>query len=115
MEISMADPVILYITVPTKEEGVRIGRTLVEEKLCACANVIDGLTSIFRWEGQVQEEGEALLVAKTERSLIDAASDLVKLEHSYDCPCVVAIPIVGGNQQFIDWIAAETTVADEDA
>lgn len=105
----MADPVVLYITVPNREEGLRIGRALVEENLCACANVIDGLTSIFRWEGVVQEEGEALLIAKTERALIDAASDLVKLEHSYDCPCVVALPIIGGNQDFIDWISAQTT------
>lgn len=109
----MADPVILYITVPNREEGISIGRALVDENLAACANVIDGLTSIFRWEGAVQEEGEALLIAKTESELVDAASDLVKMEHSYDCPCVVAIPIVGGNQQFIDWIAAETVGAAE--
>jgi periplasmic divalent cation tolerance protein len=105
----MADPVVLYITVPNREEGLRIGRALVEEKLAACANVIDGLTSIFRWEGAVQEESEALLIAKTDRTLVDAASDLVKLEHSYDCPCVVALPIIGGNQDFIGWISAETT------
>ncbi len=105
----MADPVVLYITVANREEGLRIGRALVEENLCACANVIDGLTSIFRWEGVVQEEAEALLIAKTDRALIDAASDLVKLEHSYDCPCVVALPIIGGNQDFIDWITAQTT------
>lgn len=109
----MADPVILYITVPNREEGISIGRALVDENLAACANVFDGLTSIFRWEGAVQEDGEALLIAKTERELVDAASDLVKMEHSYDCPCVVAIPIVGGNQQFIDWIAAETVGAAE--
>ncbi len=105
----MADPVVLYITVPNREEGLRIGRALVEEKLAACANVIDGLTSIFRWEGAVQEESEALLIAKTDRTLVDAASDLVKLEHSYDCPCVVALPIIGGNQDFIGWISVETT------
>ena len=105
----MADPVVLYITVPNREEGLRIGRALVEEKLAACANVIDGLTSIFRWEWAVQEESEALLIAKTDRNLVDAASDLVKLEHSYDCPCVVALPIIGGNQDFIGWISAETT------
>lgn len=104
----MAEPVVLYITVPNREEGLRIGRALVEEKLAACANVIDGLTSIFRWEGAVQEEAEALLIAKTDRTLIDAASDLVKLEHSYECPCVVALPIIGGNQDFLGWISAET-------
>lgn len=110
----MTDPVILYITVQNREEGIKIGRTLVDENLAACANVFDGLTSIFRWEGAVQEDGEALLVAKTDRTLVDAATDLVKLEHSYDCPCVVAIPIVGGNQQFIDWIGEETVGANAD-
>lgn len=104
----MPDPVALYITVKDKEEGVRIGRALVTEKLAACANVIDNLTSIFRWDGEVREDGEALLIAKTRRELIDAATDVVKLEHSYDCPCIVALPIIGGNADFIDWIYAET-------
>lgn len=104
----MTDVVALYITVSDREEGLRIGRALVEDNLAACANVFDGLTSVFRWEGAVQEDGEALLIAKTRRDLIDAATDLVKLEHSYDCPCVVALPIVGGNLAFIDWIGTET-------
>lgn len=107
----MVDTVALYITVSSKEEGIEIGRSLVDEKLCACANVIDGLTSIFRWEEEVQTENEAVLIAKTRRDLVEAATDLVLLEHSYDCPCIVALPIVGGNPTFINWIGDETESA----
>ena len=105
----MTETVTLYITVGSKQEGIELGRELVGAKLAACANVIDGLTSIFNWEGAVQEEGEALLFAKTRRDLVDAATALVREKHSYDCPCVVALPIVGGNGEFIDWIGGETT------
>jgi len=105
----MPDPVILYITVSDREEGLRIGRALVEENLCAFANVSEKVTSVFRWEDEIQEASEVVLIAKTQRQHIDAATDLVKLEHSYDCPCVVVVPIVGGNQEFINWIDTETT------
>ena len=105
----MPDPVILYITVSDREEGLRIGRALVEENLCAFANVSENVTSVFRWEDEIQEASEAVLIAKTQRQHIDAATDLVKLEHSYDCPCVVVVPIVGGNEEFINWIDTETT------
>lgn len=105
----MPNPVILYITVSDREEGLRIGRALVEENLCACANVSENVTSVFRWEDEIQEASEAVLIAKTQRQHIDAATDLVKLEHSFDCPCVVAVPIFGGNQEFINWIDTETT------
>ena len=107
----MVDAVALYITVSSKEEGVEIARSLVDEQLVACANVIEGLTSVFRWEGEVQTESEAVLIAKTRRELVEAATDLVLLEHSYDCPCIVAMPIVGGNQAFINWIGEETEPA----
>lgn len=100
--------VTLYVTVRDKEEGGRIGRALVEAKLAACANIIDDMTSVFSWEGEIQSSSESLLFAKTRSDLIDDATQLVIKEHSYDCPCVVALPITGGNLEFIDWIRAET-------
>lgn len=100
--------VTLYVTVGDKEEGIRIGRAMVEAKLAACANVIDGITSIFSWENQIQDESESVLFAKTRHELIDDATALIIDEHSYDCPCVVALPITGGNPEFIEWIKSET-------
>lgn len=104
----MHHAVTLYVTVEDRDQGRRIGSELVEARLAACANVIDGLTSIFRWNDEVQEAGEALLIAKTRSNLVDAATTLITDIHSYDCACVVALPIVGGNGAFIDWIFEET-------
>jgi periplasmic divalent cation tolerance protein len=99
----------IYVTAGSEEEARTIARTLVEERLAACANVIDRVTSYYWWEGAVQSDPEAVLIAKTQADRVDAVVARVKALHSYDCPCVVALPLVGGNPAFLDWIAAETT------
>ncbi len=104
----MTDAVSLYVTCANRAEALNLGRALVEARLAACANVMEGMTSVFAWEGEIQESAEALLIAKTRRDLIDAATDLIKIEHSYDCPCVVALAIIGGNKDFTDWIGTAT-------
>ncbi|MDX1482892.1 MAG: divalent-cation tolerance protein CutA [Alphaproteobacteria bacterium] len=100
--------VVLYVTAADAEEAARIGRTLVEERLAACANVLPGVRAIYRWEGAVQDEAEAVLIAKTEASCVAAATDRIKALHSYELPCVVALPVAGGNAAFLEWIEAET-------
>lgn len=100
---------LLYMTAGSAEEARRIGAALVDERLAACANVIDGMTSIYRWEGAVRNDSEAVLIAKTRRDLVDDVVTRVKALHSYTCPCVVALPVVGGNPAFLDWIGQETT------
>ena len=82
--------------------GKKIGHALVKEKLAACVNVIPGLTSIYEWEGRMEEDSEALLKIKTKTSLINNVTDEVKKLHSYDTPEVIATPITGGNQKYID-------------
>jgi periplasmic divalent cation tolerance protein len=76
--------------------------------LAACANVLPGVTSVFRWQGEVQEDGETALILKTRSELVEPLTKRVKELHSYDCPCVVALPIAGGNPDFLQWIADET-------
>ena len=98
----------IYITASDSEEARRIGRALVEARLAACANVIDRVTSVYWWEGEVQEDGEAVLIAKTREDLVDDLTAKVKELHSYECPCVVALPVAGGNADFLDWIESET-------
>ena len=99
---------LIYITTDGAEEARAIGRALVEARLAACANVLDPMTSIYRWEGAVQEGREAVLIAKTTAALVDAVTARVRELHSYECPCIVALPVDGGNPDFLDWIAAET-------
>jgi len=102
------DTRLIYITAESTDEARAIGRALVEARLAACANVLGPMTSIYRWEGVVQEGEEAVLIAKTTASLVDALTAKVRELHSYDCPCVDALPVDGGNPAFLDWIVAET-------
>ncbi len=105
---SNASVVFVYVTAPTRDEALSIGRTLVEERLVACVNVLDGLRSLYWWEGKVQDEAEACFVAKTRADLAGRVVERVRQLHSYAVPCVVALPVAAGNPDFLDWVAAET-------
>jgi len=100
----------VYITAEHAAEARAIGRALVEERLAACANILEGRHSIYRWKGEVREETEAVLIAKTREELVPALTARVIALHSYDCPCVVAMPIAGGNNAFVEWVHAETEI-----
>lgn len=102
---------MVYVTAGSPEEARAIGRTLVEERLAACVNVLDLVTSLYRWQGELCEDRETVLIAKTRAELVDALTERVLALHGYDCPCVAAFPIVGGNARFLDWIADETADA----
>ncbi len=99
---------LIYITAASAEEAAEIGRMLVEERLAACANLLGPIGSIYWWEGKLQHEEEAALIVKTTEALVERLVERVKQAHSYTCPCIVALPIVGGNQEFLDWIGLET-------
>lgn len=101
-------PRLGYITVGTEDEAKRIARTLLDERLIACANILPGVTSLYRWDGRVAEDREVVLIVKTRSGLVSAMTERVQALHSYDCPCVVSLPIEDGNPAFIDWIRAET-------
>lgn len=98
----------LYITAGGLDEARTVARSLVEARLCACANVIEGAESFYWWQGKVETAREAVIIAKTRDDLVEAVVAKVCEIHSYDLPCVVAMPIVGGNPPFLDWIADET-------
>lgn len=102
------DAVFVYVTAGSREAALGLGRALVEARLAACANVIPGMRSVYRWRGAIEEADEAVLIVKTRRALVDALTAKVRALHDYDCPCVVALPVIGGNPAFLDWIAAET-------
>ena len=99
---------MIYVTAESKDEALRIGRSLVEARLAACANILPPMTSVYRWEGAVQEDSEVALILKTRQELVESLTERIKELHSYDCPCVVALPIIGGNPDFLQWIDSET-------
>lgn len=99
---------LCYVTAGSHDDALRIARAVVAEQLAACANVIGGMTSVYRWDGAVQEDAEVVLLLKTRAELVERLTARVVALHSYDCPCVVALPIEGGNPAFLRWIDAET-------
>lgn len=104
----MTEALVVLVTTPTPERAAEIARALVEERLAACGNVVPGLRSIYRWEGKVQEDAEALLVLKTTRGRFEALRERVLSLHPYDVPEVIALPVEAGSAPYLAWLAAET-------
>jgi len=103
------DYCLVYMTAGSHDEAVRIGHDLVAERLAACVNVLGPMTSVYEWQGRTQEDTEVAFLAKTRRAQVDALTARVKALHSYDCPCVVVLPIDGGNPAFLQWLGEQTT------
>ena len=99
---------IVFMTASNREEAVKIVRTLLEERLIACGNILDPVSSFFWWKGKIEEEKEVLVIMKSHEKLFKKLSKRVKELHSYDVPEIIALPIVGGNQDYLDWIKSET-------
>ena len=97
----------IYITTGDEDEARRIGRTLVEERLAACVNILP-IKSIYRWEENIEEEGEMVMFAKTRAELADQVIERVKELHSYEVPCIVSFPITKGNPDYLKWIEEST-------
>ncbi|OFX12650.1 MAG: dihydroorotate dehydrogenase [Alphaproteobacteria bacterium RIFOXYD12_FULL_60_8] len=99
---------LIYVTTADTEQAKSIARTVVEERLAACVNILGAVSSFYWWDGKVQEDGEVSLIAKTRADLVEPLTRRIKELHTYACPCVVALPIVGGNPDFLRWIGTET-------
>ncbi|MDH4121379.1 MAG: divalent-cation tolerance protein CutA [Deltaproteobacteria bacterium] len=101
---------LVYVTASSHEEALVIARKVVEERLAACANLLGNMDSIYWWEDKVQQEKEVPMIMKTSGDRLDALIGRIKELHSYSCPCVVAVPILGGNPDFMAWIRKETAI-----
>ena len=106
--------VAVCVTAPSRAEAETIGRALVEARLAASVNIVPGVSSFYWWEDAVRESDEAMLWAKTRIDLVEPLTARVKALHSYACPCVIALPITGGNPDYLAWIDAETAPAPTD-
>lgn len=100
---------IVYVTALDPAEAETIAKTVVAERLAACANVLGEIRAWSFWQGAARNETETALLLKTATDRLDALTARIKALHSYEEPCIVAIPIIGGSQSFIDWIAAGST------
>ena len=106
-------PVLVYSTFPSAGAAEKAGEGLVEQRLAACVNIIPGMTSIYRWEGKCQRDSEAIMIIKTRADLIDAVIAEVKRMHAYSNPALLAVPLLGGSSDYLDWLMRETTAEPE--
>ncbi|MBN1652731.1 MAG: divalent-cation tolerance protein CutA [Deltaproteobacteria bacterium] len=95
------------MTTGSKDEARIIGRELVQSRLAACVNIFDNMNSFYMWEGKLQDDNEVVLVAKTTRKQVPKLIEKVKSIHRYDCPCIVSLPVIDGNPDFLRWIENE--------
>jgi periplasmic divalent cation tolerance protein len=102
------DACLCYVSLSPREDALAIGRALVEERLAAAVNIQGRVHSIYRWQGAIEEAHEVLLIAKTRTALVPRLSARVVALHSYRCPAVVAVPVCGGNPDYLAWIAEQT-------
>lgn len=98
----------MYVTTANREEAEKIAEAVVTKRLAACANIFDGITSIFQWEGKLCRENEVVMILKTTEEKTAALIAQILELHSYECPCIVVLPIEGGNPAFLEWMGSGT-------
>lgn len=100
--------IIVFITAPSKKEAQKLALGLLEDKLAACVNIIDGVTSHFWWQGKIDKAKETLLIIKTRKALFNKLLKKVKSLHSYEVPEIIATAVISGNKKYLDWIDDST-------
>lgn len=103
----MGEFTVVFVTVGSAEEGQRIARALVEERLAACVSRVKSVQSVYRWQGRVEESEEELLIIKTSREVFEGLKKRVQELHSYSVPEIIALPIEGGNESYLKWLAEQ--------
>ena len=98
---------LVYITCKDRLQALEIGRAVVADRLAACANVLDGMTSLYHWEGKLVEDNECVLILKSQEKHFQALSARVKALHSYAIPCILSLPLEDGNADYLRWLLAE--------
>ena len=104
----MTSAIIVLVTVSSEREAETIATALLHERLAACVNVTRPVRSLYRWEGRIADDQEWQLVIKTRAHLFEALATRVRALHSYDVPEIIAVPVLAGNGEYIDWIQRET-------
>jgi periplasmic divalent cation tolerance protein len=104
----MPEFTVVFVTVSSREEGDRLARALVEERLAGCVNRVGAVRSIYRWQGRVEESDEELLIIKTRQDLFDRLRQRVLELHSYTVPEIIALPITDGNEGYLNWLKEQT-------
>ena len=102
------EALVIYITAPNEEEGARIARALVEERLAGCVNIVKPIRSIYRWNENIEDDAEVLMIVKTQKRLFESLENRVRELHSYTVPEIIAVPVVEGSGDYLKWLEKVT-------
>lgn len=101
--------VSIYVTCKNAEEAKKIAHSLLQERLIACANISEKVISVYEWQGEIHEDEESVVMMKTGKAHVETVIERIKALHSYDCPCIVALPILYGDGDYLNWIDMQTS------
>ena len=99
--------VLIYVTTSNEEEATAIGELIVKERLAACSNIISDMKSMYWWDGRLEKDNEAILILKTLEENVDKIIDRIKEVHSYDNPCIIALPVCNASDDYLKWLKEE--------
>jgi len=101
--------IVVLTNFPDRDSAMAAARHLVDEKLAACVNVLDGCTSVYRWKGKLETEREVPTLIKTRAELFGAVQAAIRSRHPYELPEIVAVPVTAGLAEYLAWVQTETT------
>ncbi len=107
MKQEQSDYIVVFITAGDSEEAAKIASGLLEQRLVACVNIVAAVDSRFWWQGKLDKAAESLLIIKTKGRFLPEVIESVKRLHSYEVPEIIALPIIGGNREYLEWIDGE--------
>ena len=104
----MTDALLVFTTLPSADKAAELAKLLVNERLVACANLLPAIRSIYRWQGELHDENEVLVLLKTRAEHLERLKLRILEVHPYEVPEVLAVPVESGYQPYLDWLAGET-------
>jgi periplasmic divalent cation tolerance protein len=105
-----ADTLLVFTNLPNRQAALELARELVARRLAACVNVLDGCTSVYRWDGAVEEAAEVPVLLKTRAARYPEVEAAIRELHPYELPEIIAVPVVRGLPEYLDWVAHETAI-----
>ena len=109
----MDEFIVIFCTVSPKEEAKNIAKAIIEKKLAACANIIEGITSIYEWEGEICTEEECLMIIKTKKKIFSRIKEEIVSLHPYEVPEIISLPITEGLESYLSWVDKNTNPGKE--
>jgi periplasmic divalent cation tolerance protein len=103
----MSEKIIIFSTASSEEEALNISKNIVESRLAACANILPAIQSIYWWKDKIHDEKEVLIIIKTVKDKLDDIIKKIEELHSYEVPEIIAVPVAGGSEKYLNWINRE--------